>query len=343
MSALTVTADMSALAHNFSFLRERVGDFYAVVKCNAYGHGLESCVRTLTYCGCSHFAVAYADEAYRVRELAPRAEILLLSRADNEDITRLCKENITLTVFSAEYAKMLKNIDNARVHLKIETAMNRSGVRFNELSSVIRELSERVCGAYTHFPRSYDKDGTVRSLMLFSECAENIESMLGRKIIKHAAASDSALNIPETRLDISRIGIALYGVGGSELVPVMSVNSRVIHIHTARKGEFVGYGEACLCESDRIIATVSGGYSDGIPRSGVNSLTARINGFEVKLCGYPCMDRMMLDVTPIFENGKSVSVGDCVLFFGRDKNISETARECKTIPYEIMTSLGRNN
>ncbi len=338
MSGVDISIDFSALAKNYTFLRETVGEFYAVVKCNAYGHGLSDCVKSLSECGCRRFAVAYPYEALLVRRLVPSAEILLLSRANASDISELVDNGIIITVFSEEYACAVKQYKNARVHLKLETGMNRSGLRSEELSKELFGLAESICGAYTHFPRSYDRAATIGSAKLFSDAVGKVECFIGRRITKHAAASFAALSYPEVRFDASRIGIALYGVGDSRLFPVKEVRTRVIHIHTARKGEYVGYGEPFLCTRDTAVATVCGGYADGIMRSGAKRLTARINGFDVRICGCPCMDRTMFDVTPVFENGASVSVGDEVLLFGKDKSVERTAHECGTIAYEVLTN-----
>ncbi len=336
MSRMYVRTELSALAENYTFLRKKVGELYAVVKCDAYGHGLSRCVQTLYGCGSRRFAVAYPSEALRVRELAPEAEILLFGRAEMSELSELCDRRIALTVADEEYAQAVRLYKSARVHLKIETAMNRSGLRPSEIPSDIFGISGQICGAYTHFPRSDNKADTLRALKVFSEAANRIEELLGQEICKHAAASQAALSIPETRLDVSRIGIALYGVGDPRLLPVKEAEAEVVQVHVAKKGEHVGYGGAFLCEKDTVVATVFAGYADGLLRSGANRLTAKINGHEVRICGCPCMDRSMFDVTPIYDLGGKVSVGDRALFFGRGKSIERTAEECGTIPYEVM-------
>ncbi len=342
MSYFEISCDMHALADNYFTLFKNIGDFFAVVKCNAYGHELKNCVSVLYEAGCRRFAVAKAEEAFLARSIAPDSEILLLSRAKSCEISELIDKNITMTVFSEEYAREIYPFkSNARLHLKLETSMNRSGLRLQEIPREIFGLADNILGVYTHLPRAYNKTETLETVSRFEHISRELESRLGRRILKHCAASQAALELPKSRLDLCRIGIALYGAyQGHRLIPVMTAKSRVVGLHTAVKGESVGYGDAFLCRRDTVVATVCGGYADGLLRSGKNHLTAEINGCSVRACGVPCMDRTMFDVTPIFENGGKVFVGDEVLFFGRGKSVAETALECKTIPYEILTSAG---
>ncbi len=343
MSFFEIKCDMNALSENYLLLGKKIGDFFSVVKCNAYGHGLKSCVLALCDAGCKKFAVAQPSEAVLIRELSPSAEILLLSRADRCEISELFEKDIILTVFSREYAKEIAPFveKSSRLHLKIETSMNRCGLLPNEIPSDFFGFSNNISGIYTHLPRAFDKAETQKTVESFAEISKAAERKLGRNILKHCAASQAALEIPSSRLDLSRIGIALYGAYPNEmLTPVMTAKSKVVALHTAKKGELVGYGRDFLCHRDTVVATVCGGYADGLLRSGKNRLTALINGQLAKVCGAPCMDRTMFDVTPIFDIGEKVSVGDEALFFGADKNVIETARECQTIPYEILTSVG---
>ncbi len=343
MSFFEVNCDMTALAENYRLLEDKIGDFFAVVKCNAYGHGLKESVLTLCEAGCQSFAVAQSNEAILVRKLAPNAEILLLSRAKKCEISELFEKNITLTVFSAEYAKELLPFvkKDSKLHLKTEMSMNRSGLRFCEFENDFFGLAGNVFGIYTHLPRAFDKSETLDTVHRFEQIAKYTEQCIGRKLVKHCAASQAAIEIPEARLDACRVGLALYGAYPCEgIAPVMTAKSRVIGVHAAKKGEFVGYGDAFLCSRDTVIATVCGGYADGLLRSGKNRLTAVINGCLIRICGTPCMDRTMFDVTTMSENGKNVRIGDEVNFFGRDKSVTETACECDTIPYEILTSVG---
>ena len=130
MSFFTVSADISALTSNYLNLRNTVGELCCVVKCDAYGHGLIDCVSALYSTGCRSFAVASSAEAFSVRRLAPDAEILLLSRAEIPLAGAFERQNITLTVFSGEYAEALKSTGTKpKLHLKLDSRMNRSGFR----------------------------------------------------------------------------------------------------------------------------------------------------------------------------------------------------------------------
>ena len=255
-------------------------------------------------------------------------------------------------MFSEEYAKEIRtNVRGARLHVKVDTGMNRSGFTSDgeRIFSVLSTLRDNVDGVYTHFPRADEKDisDTEERLSLFLKTSDELEALLGRRLKKHSAASAAALRLPAARLDVSRIGLALYGIppDNSEtpsLKPVMSLYGAVSGIRTVKKGETVGYGCKFVCQRDSFIATVNGGYANGIGRSLVGRFMPRICGEYVPLAAV-CMDRCMLDVTDLFLMGKEVRTGETVTFFGDGYSVKEMAVSAKTIPYEILTLTGKTN
>ncbi len=360
MSMFRVEIDRSAIAENFATLQGRIGKVCAVVKCDAYGHGLADTVKALSEAGCNDFAVAASEEAVTVRRLAPKAWILLLSGADASDIPELADANITLTLFSSEYAEMLKNTSQkVRLHLKTDVGMNRTGFSTDEIPNDVFGLRGQIDGVYTHFPRAENIAETTSSLARFKEFSADLEHVLGRNLLKHASASAAAILIPQSRLDVSRIGLALYGVlpfaepanigkwmtehvSQIKLRPAMRVSGRVISVRCVKKGGFIGYGEHFRAEHDMAVATVFGGYAHGISRSCANRLIVSIGRHDARICGVPCMDRTMFDVTQIFDSGDKVLPGDEAVFVGKGRQISGFAKACGTIPYEALCRFGGN-
>ncbi len=349
---MSVTVDVSALIHNASLLRERIGNFYCVLKCDAYGHGATRCAGALYEIGMRRYAVFSLDEALEIHPCVGNSEILILGRTDAASLSALSENGFTQTVFSEEYAKELSAFrGKLNLHIKVDTGMNRSGFSPNSerIFSALKNRREDISGIYTHFPSADAKalSDTEKRLSVFLNTASELEVLLKKRLTKHSAASAAAARLPSARLDLSRIGLMLYGVipNNTELSglrPVMSLSGRITGVRKVKKDETVGYGGAYICQRDSVIATVDRGYASGVRRSLVGRFTPRLHGFFVPLAAV-CMDRSMLDVTALTENGISVKVGDTVTFFGDGYPIENMAKAAETISYEILTdqSTGR--
>lgn len=349
---MKVNIELDALVHNATVLNEKVGVFYAVLKCDAYGHGAVSCAKALYESGVRHYAVFSLAEALEIHPFVGNSEILILGRTDASELATVGEKGFVQTVFSEEYAReIIAHGYGTRLHVKIDTGMNRSGFPADgeRVFSILSTLGDNVDGVYTHFPRADEKDisDTEERLSFFLKTVDELEVLLGRKLKKHSAASAAALRLPAARLDVSRIGLALYGISpdNSEppsLKPVMSLYGTVSGIRTVKKGDTVGYGCRFTCKRDSIIATVDGGYANGVRRSLVGRFKPRIFGKLLPLAAV-CMDRCMLDVTDLFLMGKEVRAGETVTFFGNGHSVKEMAVSAKTIPYEILTLAGKTN
>lgn len=346
--------DIPALLQNARILNGLAGEFYCVVKCDAYGHGGTECVEALYKAGMRRFAVSDMREAVNIKPYAPRGEIIILGATDYEAF-RLAEENsLILTLHSAEQSRrLLESSCRPELHIKLDTGMHRSGFECDPkmILDAIGELKYHISGVYTHFPRadSPDISETEEQLRLFNTTADALERVFGRRLTRHTAASPAFFRLPAGRRGLCRIGLALYGVipgtlaADIGLTPVMSFYSAVTSVHNVRKGEYIGYGTAFRCGSDRIIATVAGGYANGILRCLKNTPCAVINGYRVSMAGTPCMDRCMFDVTPIFEKGDKVRVFDRVVFFDSEQSVESFARALSTISYEALTTVGNLN
>lgn len=335
--------DTDALSHNYRTVSRACGKTIAVVKADAYGHGLVHAVPPLLAAGCDSFAVASAEEALLLRKLAPFADILLLGYAPLSQIPALLNAKITLCAFSLDYAKALsmtaqKIGGTLAVHLKIDGGMCRLGFASEDVNGVLATLTLphlNVCGIFTHFPNAdTDRTGTMRALTRFNA----LRSRLPVPLFAHAAASAAALTLPEARLDAVRVGIALYGYSpvktALELHPVMRVLAPVVQLHHVTAGTPVGYSGKFVCEKDRVIGTVALGYADGFFRSLEGhclTVLCQDRAFAAPVVGRVCMDYLMLDLTGIpAKEGQTV----CVF-----EDFSVAARHAGSIPYELLTAI----
>ena len=335
--------DTAALSHNFKAFSRACGKTVAVVKANAYGHGLTFAVPAFLRAGCDYFAVATATEALEVRKLAPFVDILLLGYAPMSEIPALASAKITLAVFSRAYATALDRAagdmdKKIPVHLKIDGGMCRLGFSPEDVEEILRvpELPHLdVCGIFTHFPEAdSDKKATKRTLARFNA----LRAHLPMPLFAHAAASAAALSLPETRLNAVRAGIALYGYPpvqtSLDLRPALRVIVPVVQLRRVAAGTPVGYGGDFVCTRESVIGTVPLGYADGFLRALTGLPLTVLCGehvFTAPVVGRVCMDYLMLDLTDI-----PAKEGQTVCVFG---DFAAAARHAATIPYELLTAV----
>ena len=332
-----------------------------VVKADAYGHGIAHCVPALVRSGCGFFAVSCIEEAVALRglldTLGSTAEILILGYTAPENAPILEEKNVIQCVFSEEYANELSHhaTGQLRVHLKLDTGMSRIGFFVRSaggaaeaagvLSRVFGLGGLKVCGTFTHFSRADEMtpEGdafTREQFCRFTAVIGELKKMGLDCGMLHACNSAGALRFPEFALDGVRLGIMLYG-GGVRLDslcglrPVMSLYTKITHLHTLYAGEPLGYGGTYVAESDRVIATLPIGYADGFLRGygGAPVCVLTEEGErEAHLVGRICMDQCMVDVT-----GVGARVGDSVRLFGGDRStLDGLARRAETIDYECL-------
>ncbi|MBO5327387.1 MAG: alanine racemase [Clostridia bacterium] len=344
--------DIGALVRNFCLLRERAREVnknarvIAVVKANAYGHGMAAVLPALARAGCDFFAVATPDEALEARGLCKSADILVLGYTPPNRAPTLAAAGITQTVFSAAYGAALSSVMSAvkarlKIHLKIDGGMCRLGFSPRDDDGLLQTLRRRgllPTGLYTHFP-SADSDtaATALALRAFCACRDRLKDA-GFPLFSHAAASAAALTMRESVLDAIRVGIALYGIPPTKtdlpLSPVLSLHAPIVQIRTVEAGTPIGYGGAFVTERASRIGVLPIGYADGFPRalSGLSvTLTHGDEDLSVPLVGRVCMDQLMLDLTDT-----PATVGDTVCLW---RDATEIAARLSTIPYEVLTAL----
>ena len=355
MSSLSsVEVDIDALVSNAQKLKALAGESYFVLKSDAYGHGAIECAKALFQANMSRFAVFSYEEALRIKPYVGNARVLILARTPAECIDDLKRCGFVQTVFSDEYIKeLIPYSKGLKSEIKLECGMHRSG--FTATASGIRYalsgFQGEICGVYSHLSCADAPEPSLAYVQLsdFVSRSERLEGELKIPLEKHVAASAAALRMPQARLGLCRIGLALYGIMPEccenicGLKPVMSVKASVISVQRVKKNEFIGYGCDHRAKADSMIATVAIGYANGLPRIAAKSFMPQINGYRVPFAANICMDRCMLDVTRIFDDGKSVKPYDTAFIVGNGVSVHELASSEKSIPYETVTRLGRMN
>ncbi len=333
---------VSALQDNARLLARQAGaSLIAPVKANAYGHGLELVGRALQ--GVPEvwgFAVALPSEAQHLANLNPGKPILLLTPAAPEEFAELAGLGVRLSVSTATEVAALP--PGARVHLKVETGMNRSGARPVEAVRLGQQLADRgmLEGVYTHFARADEPDlaPTRQQLELFQTVLAQLPAVLA-----HAANGGGVLGLGQVDgLNLARPGLALYGYppahlhGVLPLRPALRVVARVGSVHRVYAGETVSYGGLYTAPHDQDVATVQFGYADGYPRNATLKASCVVRGEVRRVLGRICMDQFMLDV-----EGLGVNVGDWVEVWGDGAvTLADVAAWGDTVEYEVLTGLG---
>lgn len=357
--------DLDALSHNVTALKQYVSpgvSMMAVVKADAYGHGVETVSRTLEDAGVDWFAVSSISEAIQLRRFGTRLPILILGYTPPECVKELAEYQLTQTVYSTDFARALSDAADLAglvipCHLKLDVGMGRLGFRadtgLKDAFAVCGLPGLDIQGIFTHFP-SADLDGdetgqiTNRQLALFREGVDQLEKKGIRFALKHCCNSAASIAFPQAHSHMVREGIALYGLtpdkaldGRVDLKPAMSLKTVVSMVKTMHKGDTLSYGRTVTLKEDTRVATVCIGYADGYPRSLSGKGYMLVNGKKAPILGRVCMDQLLLDVTHI----DNVEMGTEVTVFGTDGNCvlpaEEVASLCGTIHYELICVLGK--
>lgn len=354
--------NMHALAHNIRQIRSVIrpqAELMAVVKANAYGHGAEQVARTALANGATQLGVARVSEGLELRKASINAPILVLGYTVPEEYPLLLENNLIQTVYNLEIAHDLSAIasrakQKAPVHIKIDTGMGRLG--FLPDSSGMRDILNiarlpylELAGIFTHFAtadsreKSYARRQWQNFTCLLTKLAQDgIEFPC-----RHAANSAATLDMPETHLDMVRVGIALYGVWPSnevanrqlDLQPVMTVKSRIAHIKQVPANFVVSYGATYITPAPTVIASIPVGYADGYCRLLSSRGEVLIHGQRAPVIGRVCMDQFMVDAGGILDARQ----GDEVVLLGcqdsEEITADEIAEKIDTISYEVLCSI----
>ena len=330
----------------------------AVVKAGGYGHGAVPVARAALDAGAAWLAVALVDEGVELRAEGIDAPVLVLSEPRPAEMPRLVEHDLTATVYSpvgvaalADAARTAGTI--AGVHLKVNTGMNRVGAQPDDVLSLARAVAAdpalRLDALWTHCAVADEPENpfTAEQLRRFRAVVADLDAAGVRPPMLHAANSAAGLVAPDSRLDLVRAGIAVYGIdpapalaGVVELRPALSLHAHVTHVKRVGAGERVSYGLRHEFERDTTVATVPLGYADGVPRrlSAVGG-EVLIGGRRCPIVGVVTMDQLMVDC-----GDDPVAVGDEVVLIGMQGDEAITAndwgRRLDTIGYEVVCGIG---
>jgi len=327
----------------------------AVVKADAYGHGAIEISRVLKEEDIDMLGVASIDEALELKKVG--LPIVILSPTGTNNIRTIVREDFIPTVthypFAVELNKEARRIGKKiKVHIEIDTGMERTGVPLNEATRFVGAIHElsllTIESVFTHLaePDNPDSDFTKVQIDRFKRVVRELGPKGISVPLVHTASTAAILNFPESYFNMVRPGILLYGLCTSptcnkivQVEPILSLYTRVCQLRTVSKGVGISYGRTYKTKSTQKIATLWVGYGDGYPRSLSNKGQVIIHGKLAEIVGAVCMDLTMIDVTPIPD----VKVGDLVTLIGRDGEVELTtdrvAELAGTINYEIATRI----
>jgi alanine racemase len=344
------TIELDAIGSNLAALRSRIPEatlLMAVVKADAYGHGMVPVARAALEAGATWLGVATADEALALRSAEATASILVLGPAGSEWLEALAEADCAITIgdrASLDAVARRSAGPPLRVHVKVDTGMTRFGVAPHDLEGVLRVLADArviIEGVFTHLAAADDPEPAVTAAQL--EAFDGVLAAVRRaapRALCHAAASAAVLAHPAATLDMVRVGMAIYGVSPlaeprPELVPAMTVRARVARIASVGVGTPVSYGLTYRTSAPTCIATIPIGYADGYPRALSNVGAMMVRGERVPVVGRVCMDYTMLDVRDL-----AVQEGDEVIVLGGDLPVVDVAAMAGTSSYEIVARIG---
>ncbi len=344
--------DLPALRHNLSLIERGSGlPVMAVVKANAYGHGVEGISSALADAGVKRFAVATLPEAIALREsgLSQRIQVFGAPRAD--ELEAFSRHGLELTISTTQLLEAcLQTRVPLAVQLQLDTGMVRLGLPPEETRTALERITEvpalTLTGVFTHFASAdlAGKRQTTEQLAVWRE----IRAQLPPGMEAHASATGGVFTTPAVKgmSDLVRAGIGLYGlydpsgdVPDGGLRPVMRLVSRVVRVEAIRRGTPVSYGGRWTAPENGRIITVACGYADGLPRSLSSRGQVGIGGTLYPIAGTVCMDMCMAFAPP---NSPGVRVDDEVTLWGTGgPSVLEVARLAGTIPYEIVCGVSQ--
>jgi len=351
--------DLGAIGHNVRYFKTLLKPrtrLCAVVKADGYGHGAVAVARAALAAGADQLAVAILDEALILREAGFTEPILILGYTPPEAAPLVLANHLTQTIWDLDQGRALaaaasSSGGRAKAHLKIDTGMGRLGVSPAEAGPLAAALSRLsgldLEGAFTHFARADDLDKTpaLAQFAAFEKALQAIEGQGVALTARHAANSAATLDLPQTHLDMVRLGISLYGLvpsdecgGGAPLRPAMRFKTRVAFLKDVPAGTPLSYGGAYVTPGPARIATLPVGYADGWTRMLTGKAEVVVKGRKVKVVGRICMDQCLADVTGL----EGLKTGDEVLLFGGPElPAEEVAARLGTINYEVVCLVGR--
>ena len=327
----------------------------AVIKADAYGHGMLKICDALIKKGIKNFAVATSDEALKIKELHNDIMVLILGPVENEYMDLIADKKIYFMVTDFEEIEFLEktgteNSKTVDVFIKIDTGMGRVGFQESEveqLNKILKNVKHiNPIGIFSHFSSSdSDKGYTKLQERKFKAMCEKISSGIPSIQYRHLHNSFGTLKFQESIQDFVRAGIIIYGgvtdkeTAPYKFKPVMSLFAKISYIKTLMEDSFISYGNTYLGQAGKTYATVSIGYADGVRRDLSNKGHVFYKGHKCEIVGRVCMDQLMILLPDELKD--MAKKGDVVEFFGENISVVEVAELCGTISYEILCGISQ--
>jgi len=368
----------SAVKSNFDFIKSLLKSevqLSAVVKGNAYGHGIEEYIPLAESCGYNHFSVFSAREAYRVKNASQNnSPIMIMGDIHPEDLEWVIENDVDFFVFeiarveqAAKIARQFNKI--AKIHIELETGFNRTGFNAKSLVPLVELIKKNtdhisVEGICTHYAGAESIANHVRvqnQIKIFNKLHKWLIGQGVEPKLRHTACSAASVVYPKTQMDMVRVGILQYGFWPSKevliaylsknkkrdnnidpLKRVISWESQVMSVKEVKTGEFIGYGTSFLAQQNMKVATIPVGYAHGYSRVLSNQGRALVNGKRVGVVGTVNMNMTMLDITDVPD----VDVGNKVMLIGGDNgleiSVASFGELSNQLNYELLTRLPLN-
>lgn len=319
-----------------------------IIKANGYGTHVNKCLELIK--DFKIVGVACVSEAIDLRKLGYKGEIFVLNQPYIEDIENIVKYDVTVGISDINFVRGLARTNKiTKVHIELETGMNRTGVQEKYLESFIEDIVKYptvvVEGIYTHFSSAdVDIEYTNKQIDIFNKGVKLIKENIDTIKYVHCSASNGLLNFDVDTCNMVRAGIIMYGYASSDTTldkidirPIAKLKSKINYIKIIDEDESVSYGRKFISESKMTVATIGIGYADGVRRSLSNKGSVVIRGVKCPIIGSVCMDSFMVDVSNVLD----VSVGDDVYIWDNELiTLEDIANIYDTINYEVLSGIG---
>ncbi|MCX8515339.1 MAG: alanine racemase [Burkholderiales bacterium] len=359
MHLTTIEISKQVLLNNIQLIRAAIpgtGKICFPVKANAYGHGLIK-IAQITQDYVDYFGVSCLNEGITLKKNGITKPILVFGAFSAELISGFIKHQLEITISSELKAKQIiqychQHNTSVKIHLKVDTGMNRVGVRPDTAIKLIKFIGENnkyleFVGIYSHLVNSEiaNDELTLQQLQTFKQVVD-FAKQYNPNLISHIANSGAICNYPQSYLDMVRPGIMTYGylptttctnTNLHKITPCLSLKSKIIYAKVVKQNIGVSYHHTYITSQDTKIVTIAIGYGDGYRRSLSNQGYVLLHGKKHPICGNICMDMLMVDIGAT-SKGK---VGDEVILIGKQQDqeitLQELAQMCNTITYELLT------
>ena len=364
----------SAYKRNLSYIRQEIGEhpiISAVVKGNAYGHGIENMVKIAESAGVRHFSTFSVDEAFRVFHASKHgSHIMIMGMSTEAQLEWVVENGLSIFVFGMDRMEKILSIakkkgKKAKIHIEVETGFHRTGFEWSERDKLSKLLIENLdhlvlCGLCTHYAGAESISNYVRvkeQIETFHKFKEYFSDQGLAFSLYHTACSAAALTYPETVMDMVRIGILLYGFWPSQetymakykhlltqttknpLKRLLSWKSEVMSLKEVKMGDFIGYGTSYMAPRNMRIALVPVGYAHGFSRTLSNLGKVLIHGKMVPVVGTVTMNSIAVDITEL----RNVKPGEEVVIIGKQKSqeltVASFGETSQQVNYELLTRL----